>query len=675
MFALPFLPISVSVNNGIVTVKNINVSLLHYDIYREFNAIRITTYMVKETGWFSMEFYEFFALEFYHILEVLKNVENLKISVGKLRQLQRAVVENTWLKRIFEKHPDIMDFDHLKMFKFKPLPLQMEFLRTFNETLPKYGLKGMLLAGVPGSGKTFTSLAAMECLGVDLVVVFCPKNAVEQVWQASISGEDSVYKKKPHCWVKAGGKTYADQRYLVYHYEAIKTIDDLEKHFQGKKIGLIVDESHNLNEMTAERTQLYIAFCQKYDVRYVIPASGTPFKAVAKESIPFFKVMDPLFTDDVCEVFKKIYHHGAGILTRRLNMVSFKIPDSALNLEEPLFEDIRVKFKGAENYTLKAIAKRMQDYATRRALELQQLRPEYVKFYQQMLKDYERSLGAVADADMRAELLEELARYRLDIEIILKAYDHRKLITVLNEMGRASWFEKKKLIPSIVSKDDRHRLIDILPVVKYPDLKIRGECLGRVLGRARVDAHIELSKHIDYAAVVESTDKKTLVFTTFIEVVDSAVAATKKLGYYPESVCGEKTKDLPIIVDKFKTDPKINPLCATYASLSTAVRLTEADTIMVLNPPYREFIMKQTIARTRRIGATTRTRVFNYIIDTGEEVNISTRGFDIVAWSREEVLRMFDIEDTVAVRDGVEYSTDSIVFAAELQSGGVLDRW
>lgn len=63
---------------------------------------------------------------------------------------------------------------------------------------------------------------------------------------------------------------------------------------------------------------------------------------------------------------------------------------------------------------------------------------------------------------------------------------------------------------------------------------------------------------------------------------------------------GETNKDLSSIIKLFRDDPKINPVVATFKSLSAAVLLIMTDTCVMLNSPYRDHVRRQTISRVNR---------------------------------------------------------------------------
>ena len=51
-------------------------------------------------------------------------------------------------------------------------------------------------------------------------------------------------------------------------------------------------------------------------------------------------------------------------------------------------------------------------------------------------------------------------------------------------------------------------------------------------------------------------------------------------------------------------------MIATYKSLSTAVPMTMADVMIMVDTPFRDYIFQQTIARINRLGTTTQTYVY-----------------------------------------------------------------
>ena len=190
---------SVKEKNGIITVSYVHRESIQADIKRIFKTSRVNTYMFLDAGRYSFSLYSFFALELYHIIDIILNDKTrLSTSRRTFKAIKEELVKNTWLRNLENKMPSRLDFDQLSKFHFTPLDYQRKFMERYDFTLPRYNLRGMMLAADPGTGKTFTSLAIAECLHSDYILVVCPKPAVERVWvtsAANLQNNGGLYKK------------------------------------------------------------------------------------------------------------------------------------------------------------------------------------------------------------------------------------------------------------------------------------------------------------------------------------------------------------------------------------------------------------------------------------------------------------------------------------------------
>lgn len=215
-------------------------------------------------------------------------------------------------------------------------------------------------------------------------------------------------------------------------------------------------------------------------------------------------------------------------------------------------------------------------------------------------------------------------------------------------------------MPSLNSKD-KAIFKDVKSVYKYVALKIQGEALGKILGQERTACNLSIVEHIDNGRIYSekggyngedwtledifaSAKSKTVMFTDFIEVLKYTDEMLKKRGYHPEAVYGDTNKDLVNIIARAEKDPEVDPIVATYKSLSTAVPLIFASACVLLNVPYRDYIYQQTVARVDRLGQTKPVSVFMYQLDTGDVPNISTRSHEIMAWSKAMVDELLGIK-------------------------------
>jgi len=651
-----FFTTTVEETDSYVIINNIPVKVIATDIQRIFQTSRINRYLFKGVYGRKLILHRFFALELHYILSALIKDRRLGTHVRTIREILTGLEQNTWLKDRDRPMPDRLDFSQLDHLKWQPLPFQQTFLENYNKTVSQYHLKGLLLAGAPGSGKTFTTLALAECLKAERVIVICPKPALERVWVDTVQ---QLYKTPQAYWYSGAATEYQDARFAIFHYEALEKAMNWLDRLKRPKTCVILDESHNFSDLNALRTQRFIDLCGKLEATDVVLASGTPIKALSVEAIPIFRAIDPLFTNEVVEPFKKVFQGEANratkILAERLNLVSHKIEKDELKLSKPIFQDISVAVPDSEQYTLPALSLEMERYVAVRADELKKQVPDFRRTYDECLAiAFETEQHTIRSTQERNVARVLRGQYDDTVRAVIKAHDQGGLMYMAQEMALCTQYEKEHVLPYLPSTEYRNRFKEAKSVVKYYKLKVRGECLGRILGRRRIEAHVAMAPYLDYDTILNSTEKKTVIFSSFVEVIEAAEKTLRKLKYQPLSVYGKATSQLSQIVKEFEVNPLANPLLATYASLSTAVPLIMADTLVMINPPYRDYILQQTVSRVNRLGATTQTYCYTCILDTGDTPNISSRTVDILKWSQDQIEQILQIKSPYKLEDDVE---------------------
>jgi superfamily II DNA or RNA helicase len=146
-----------------------------------------------------------------------------------------------------------------------------------------------------------------------------------------------------------------------------------------------------------------------------------------------------------------------------------------------------------------------------------------------------------------------------------------------------------------------------------------------------------MAKHAELSEYIDNSEKKTVIFTSYVEVLEQLQKETSEDGYNPLVVYGATNKNLGSIIQRFERDPDINPLIATFDSLSTAVPLIMANTAIMFNQPFRQHEIEQASARIDRLDQDSPVHFVNVLLDTNGVPNISTRNLDIVEWSRQQV--------------------------------------
>lgn len=642
--------VAVKETNTEIVISGIRAKEIIRDMDKFWKTTRISQNMFNTVSNSSFSFYKFFAPEVMYIMENIKFYRNRWTSIKAINSIIEAMMENTWLKDTKPVDRTTikgrLDFRKLNNLKFTAKPYQMEYFENYSYRLDQYGLKGDLIAAAAGTGKTYITSAIAEMLSAELVVVFCPKAVLESVWVESIH---EMFKTPQSVWHSGKPMPYTGQRWVICHYDAMPKLMQLfenPRSYQGKKIVTILDESHNMNDPNSARSIQYQTLVKLLGSENNLQGSGTPVKALGAEIITLLRVVDPLFTPQVEAIFRKMYgkeaSKGLDIIRHRLGVVSYKVEKSEASDEllPPIMRSYPIKIPDGKRFTLPEIRKVMEAFIRERAEYYKQRRPEDLKFWDECVK--------TARAQLKdKQRLIEFDEYLYLVHLISRTPDPRFLG---EEMKKANAFEKnvfEKLLP----REWMHRFRDVKSVIKYVNLKIQGEVLGRVVGGMRIEANVAMVPYIDWVGIVESTVKKTIMFTSFVEAVDVAEAHTVKLGMKPLVVYGKTSNDLPNMVKRFDADRSLNPLLATYASLSTGVRLTVADTMILLNSPFRAYILEQAISRIYRLGQDSQTYVYQCILDTGEIPNISTRSADILAWSTEQVEAIMGIKSPMIEGD------------------------
>lgn len=636
--------LEVTEKNGVVRISGIRAKQFIEDINRTFGTSRITLHMLTKASASYVEFYSFFLIDIEYIVRRLANEKNTRLGRRGYIKMEQALKENTWLSGLEKQHPSIFNKSKLKEIKYDLLKHQSEFIDYYDNVIPKYNLRGMLMAATPGSGKTISSIAVACAFESKNVIVISPKNAVFRVWEKTLAEDMNV---EQTTWVHASKKPMPSPRecrWFIFHYESLGDAITLANKLSSERCTIILDESHNLNEMKSLRTERFVSMCKSMKNSLIVELSGTPMKAMGAEAIPLISAIDPLFTEPCIEKFKKIYGKEAKaateILSNRLGIIMYKVNKEESKIAEPIEHTLKVKVKDSEKYTLDTIKQDMANFIKQRTEHYKENKKSYEIMYNAGLKEFEavglKNLTKPEQYETYKKYIKEFAKNGYD------PFSSAPKAVYCNDF-------EKKIIQPVLSQKVRKDFKNAKSVVKYVDLKIRGECLGTVLSRARTNCNKSILDNLDLASLIDGAEKKTLIFTSYVEIVKAAAEKLTEQGYSPLTVYAETNNNLPAMVSQFDKDESINPMIATYQSLSTAVPLIMANRVILLNSPFRIHEKEQTVARANRIGQDKTVDVYNVLLDTGDIPNISTRSSDIMEWSRIQVNQImgFDNKDNM----------------------------
>lgn len=614
--------------DGMITISGITGKVFFNDIYTRWGTSKLVEYMITTKGRSVISFYSFYAIDILYIIEELIAQPKRRTPLRLLIKTKEALLKDTWLSNTVEPQGNILDYNQLKEINVDLLSHQKEFLETYDRNVPMYNLKGYILAATPGSGKTLTGLALSLCLKADVVLIVPPKRAVYEVWEANIK---KFFKKKQNYQIAADvDKLTKGSKYYIVHYEALPLLLDFVKTHSFKNPVVLLDESHNFNDIDSLRTGLFVDICKYVNAQHVLWASGTPIKAMGAEVVPILRTIDPMFTLKAEVSFRKLYGKAAkranDVLRNRLGYMTFKVDRGTVIGSQPIVTDVQVKIPNGEDYTLETVREAMRSFIQERLKFYKDHYNEYLDNYNLGLEHFELTLKTGTEKS-------QFSTYKSYVKQIQRGYDpvlHKEIVVFCNN------YELKTIIPRIPA-NLRGPFKDSRAVVKYVELKVMGEALGRVLSKKRSQCHVDMVRYAGLIDMVDNSIKKTVIFTSYVEVVEEMDRYFRDNGYKPLTVYGKTNKDFDKIVKVFDKDQDANPLIATYASLSTAVPLVMANTAIMFNKPFRSLEYEQATARIDRLDQDEQVYFVNTLLDTDGKDNISTRSDDIMQWSKEQV--------------------------------------
>ena len=595
---------------------------------------------------------EFGLLELEYILSnILDNEEIVNkagIAIIDIEDILSYIRTNTWIAGRYQKIKSPINYKLIKReMKFSILPSQKPAFEKYEEIKVMAGLRGAMIDAAPGAGKTFMSLALSVGLGYDYTVIIAPRQTLEEVWVKSVS--ESLF-KKPQSYVVLDKKTKPNkERFIIFHYEFLDKIiqdENLLKTLRRLKPNIIIDEFHNFNNIKSKRTNNLLNFINYLKPEDVILLTGTPIKMDINELMPMLYVLDTKFPSAITffmDIYKTYDPTLLNMLKYRFGLYRKRIEKDTSNIPPLTVTEYKVKLKKYDKYLIENIRKDMAEYRKKRYDELKMNYDNYYKEFIRIL-DYVKSILVKKKILTKTEVELKFKQYLLNVDEIYRLVEGNKFQLAIGLIRTVNEFETV-YIEKYLEGDMLKKFRDLKSIIKYPKLKALGEALGKVLLARRIECYTDLAKVVDYKDIIDSTDKKTVIFSNYIVTCEAAKDTVRKLKYHPLLVYGEHTDKLAETVQKFM-DPKskYNPLIATYKSLSTGVPLIVANTMICLDLPFRMYIFDQTVSRIYRLGQDKPTFVFIVKLDTGNEVNITQRDLFILNISKMRVEMITDNE-------------------------------
>lgn len=600
--------------------------------------------------------HKFFLPEFVYLLGTLGGN-------GRAQDIASLIAEHTWVKDLYNDSDIKTDTDMSRIYKNMNVELfdyQKEFIEQYDLKRRKAHLNGELLSFGCGLGKTITALATMESVGCDCVIILAPKSTLSDVWVDHIQ---RFYKAKKKFFL-IGKDSPKDADFYIFNYESMDKIDSVMKYISRKsKLGIIVDESHNFLKIKSERTQNLIKIKDDTECKHILLQSGTPVKAVGVEIMPLLRILDDFFDEEAQETFKTAFglntNIGTDILHARLNLIMYrKKMEDVYELPPKKSREISIKIPGGDKYTVPCVKQTLIDY-TRERLE----------YHNSRMKEYKQSWDIAVNFwnyDKKIGMSSEYIRWKKIVKrLIDTGYDPMDK-SQKDDIAWANIYEKDVLIPALPNKKMRDEFKECKSKIKYLDLCIQGEVLGK-LEKLRSEMSSAIIKNLNIREIVSNSLKKVIFFTTYVDTVEMVHQRCKELGIEDVQIYGETSKKVTSILDKFRKDDKIRVLVATIQTLATGVTLTEANTVVFCNLPYRSADREQAENRVWRIGQDTECDIIRIRLDTGASLNLSDRTMEIHNWSKEMTDAIVD-----GSSNGINISTEALTLVGLKFSNGSL---
>ena len=562
----------------------------------------------------------FFALEIAMIFEDLGRY----YGVPYYKKIAKQIRTKTWVKELDKPVQEVpLNTEKLKNIRYTLKPYQEDFIKMFPTLKNRFHLDGYILSFDQGLGKTLTAIALAECLNKEQVVIVCP-NSLKENWSYEI--KEYFYKYEDEkLWKEEvfvhGSNKYSltnKTKYIIVNLEAIPAVFNIIK--KDESSILIVDEMHNVRNMNGKRTLELIDLKKRLGKTDVLLMSGTPIKALPNEIVPSLMLIDPLFTDEVAKLYNRCFNvDGVGtkdIVNARFGIVMHrKTKKEVLTLPEKNLHTLNFKLKDSDKY-LSANVKIDVNYAFQKLYKVEMDRSvELKRNYIDMIYKYNKAPR------------KELDEYMKYLEHPFEQYHEAYLEKMKN-------FILQYVTPNIIYPVDAKNFKEAETAYLRMKERAMGKALGEVMHPRRKEMFIQLYEQNkkEIIKMIRNATKKTVIFSTLLEVVHYIGNDLEKQGIKNVKIVGG-SGDRMKLIQQFKNDEDTEVLIATSQTLSTGVTLTEANQMFFFGTPWRSADYNQCCDRIYRIGQTTDVNIYNVLLDTGSELNLSTRMNDILNWS------------------------------------------
>ena len=575
----------------------------------------------------------FFALEIAMIFEDLGRY----YGVPYYKKIAKQIRTQTWVKELDKPVQEVpVDIDALKKIRYTLKPYQEDFVKMFPTLKNRFHLDGYILSFDQGLGKTLTAISLAECLHKDQVVIVCP-NSLKENWAYEIKEyfykyeDEKLWKDEVYVHGSNKYKKTDKTKYIIVNLEAIPAVFNIIS--DSKESILIVDEMHNVRNMNGKRTIELLDLKKKLGKTDVLLMSGTPIKALPNEIVPSLMMIDPMFTEEVAKLYNKCFNvDGVGtkdIVNTRFGIVMHrKTKKEVLSLPNKNLHTLNLKVKNDDRYISDNVKAEVN-------LVFQRLYKIEMERSNELKRNYIDNIMKYSKAPRK-----ELNEYMKYIEHPFEEYSEAYMEKMKN-------FVNQYVKPNIVYPVDVKNFKEAETAYLRMKERAIGRALGEVMHPRRKEMFIQLYEQNKSRIIemINTATKKTVIFSTLLEVVDYISKDLEKQGVKNVKIVGG-SGDRMKLIQQFKNDEETQVLIATSQTLSTGVTLTEANQMFFFGTPWRSADYNQCCDRIYRIGQTTDVNIYNVLLNTGSELNLSTRMNDILNWSDNMFNNMIEGENS-----------------------------
>lgn len=601
-----------------------NIFLPKYNIlsYRRFERKQISRAQIKIDYLYTSEF---FALELVTLFKELGKRFRDKTYLG----IAAAIYKNSWLAKADDDTQKIpcLDITPANKLSLELKGYQKDFIMNYPKLKAHLNLNGYVLAFEQGLGKTITATALAECLKVDHVYIVCP-NSLKENWAIEIRKYYKRYEEDPSLWrsevfICNQKQIYFDENTTKFVITNIESIDKMYPYIMGGKNLLVIDESHNFRNLESKRTTQLLKLRDKLKCKDVLAMSGTPIKASPSEIAPILAMIDPTFTNEAALCFTKAFKlhetFGTSLVQTRFGKIMYRKEKDVLEGQLPgkFIDNFPVTISNRDRYILENVRNDVFErfgeiYADEKddAFKLQDPFFEMTKKYSRRNEDFERFK-------------------RLIKLITTKEYWPHEIDKMFCETYM------KNILERISSSEERKRYQMMINTYVRFKIHCLGIAQGEILPKYRRDMFIEMYEENkeSFFDMIKNNTKKTLIFTQFKDVANHIYDDLNRNDIGSVLITGDVKNRLEVLTD-FKENDSIRVLVATSQTIGTGVTLTEATQMFFFGPPWRDADFAQCSDRIHRIGQTDDVYIYTVVLDTGGQMNLSTRMESILSWSK-----------------------------------------